>query len=82
MRDRRYTDAQFNQILEILIMFKKCCPETEVSLTETSFLEATAYFQKSGVFESLLAKSEPKSEPKDEPKSEPKDEPKSEVGSP
>jgi len=52
MKDRRYTDAQFNQILEILIMFKKGCPETEVSLTETSYLEATVYFRKS-VFESL-----------------------------
>ena len=62
MRDRRYTDAQFNQILEILIMFKKCCPETSVSLTETSFLEATAYFQKSGVFESLLSTGDPKSD--------------------
>lgn len=62
MKDRRYTDAQFNQILEILILFKNCCPATEVSLTETSFLEATAYFQKSGVFESLLSKGDPKSE--------------------
>ena len=50
---KQYTQNQFEQILEILIHYKKCCPDKEVSLTEKSLHEATEFFMKSGLFESL-----------------------------
>ncbi len=49
MRERHYTQAQFNQILEILIRYKRSCPEKTVYLSETSLQEALAYFMKSGI---------------------------------
>lgn len=47
-----YTDQQFNQILNILIYYKKCCPEKDVYLTEESFKQATGYFMSKGIFDS------------------------------
>ena len=47
----QYTDQQFNQLLEILIQYKKCCPDKEVSLSEKSLKQATEYFMKIGIFE-------------------------------
>ena len=45
-----FTDQQFNHIIEVLIYFKKCCPEKEVFLSEKSFKVATVYFLKQGIF--------------------------------
>ncbi len=47
-----YTDQQFNQILNILIYYKKCCPEKEVYLSEKSLKHATEYFMSQGIFDS------------------------------
>ena len=47
----QYTDQQFNQLLEILIQYKKCCPDKEVSLSEKSLKQATEYFMKIGVLD-------------------------------
>ena len=52
MRDRHYTQEQFNNILDILIRYKRSCPDREVSLTEASLQEALIYFMKTGMFES------------------------------
>ena len=54
MKDRYYTDQQFNHILEVLIQYKKCVPNKDVFLNETSIKEAVDYFMKTGIFESLL----------------------------
>ena len=53
MKDRYYTDQQFNHILEVLIQYKKCVPDKDVFLNETSIKEACDYFMKTGIFESL-----------------------------
>ena len=47
-----YTDQQFNQILNILVYYKKCCPEKEVYLTAKSLKKATEYFMSKGIFDS------------------------------
>ena len=52
MRERHYTQEQFNNILDILIRYKRSCPDREVSLTEASLQEALLYFMKTGLFES------------------------------
>ena len=44
------TQEQFNQVLDILIYYKKCCPEKDVFLTVSSFKEATTYFQSQKIF--------------------------------
>ena len=54
MRERYYTQEQFNNILDILIRYKRSCPEREVSLTENSLQEALVYFMKTGLFENML----------------------------
>ena len=54
MRERYYTQEQFNNILDILIRYKRSCPDREVSLTETSLQEALVYFMKTGLFENML----------------------------
>ena len=54
MKDRYYTDQQFNHILEVLIQYKKCVPNKDVFLNETYIKEAIDYFMKTGIFESLL----------------------------
>lgn len=46
-----YTDQQFNQILNIIIYYKKCCPEKDVYLTEESLKKATKYFMSNGIFD-------------------------------
>ena len=46
-----YSDKQFNYILEVLIYYKKCCPQKDVFLSEKSLKNAIDYFQKSGIFE-------------------------------
>ena len=51
MKDTYYTDTQFNQFIEILIQYKKCCPNKEVSLSEKSLKQATEYFMKIGIFD-------------------------------
>ena len=56
MKDQVYTDTQFNHILDILILYKQCNLETEVCLNESSIKEAIAYFQQTGLFESLQDK--------------------------
>ena len=59
MKGGYYTDAQFNHILEVLILYKKCCPEREVSLSESSIRSAVKHFQSTGMFEALSNLSEP-----------------------
>lgn len=44
------TQEQFNQVLHILLYYKKCCPEKDVFLTVASFKEATTYFQSQEIF--------------------------------
>lgn len=51
MKIDRLTDVQFNHFLEVLIQYKKCNPEKEVSLTEKSIQEAIQFFIRSGLFE-------------------------------
>ena len=51
MRERYYTQEQFNRILDILIRYKRSCPDKDVFLTETSLQEAIVYFVKTGIFE-------------------------------
>ena len=51
MKDTYYTDTQFNQFIEILIQYKKCCPKKDVYISDKSFREATEYFMKTGMFE-------------------------------
>ena len=46
-----YTPQQFNQLLEILIQYKKCSPDKVVTLSEKSLKEATEYFMKNGIFD-------------------------------
>jgi hypothetical protein len=57
MKDRHYTDQQFNHILDVLIQYKKCVPEKDVYLNETSIKEAFEYFMKTGIFERLVGSS-------------------------
>lgn len=54
MRERHYTQEQFNNILDILIRYKRSCPEREVFLSEHSLQEALVYLMKVGMFENLL----------------------------
>ena len=51
----QYTDQQFNQLLEILIQYKKCCPNKDVYLNESSIKEAVSYFMKTGIFQDALS---------------------------
>ena len=51
---QQYTDQQFSHILDVLIQYKKCVPEKDVYLNETSIKEAFAYFMKTGIFERLV----------------------------
>jgi hypothetical protein len=51
MKERQYTDSQFAHILDVLILYKRTCPERDVYLKESSIQEAFAYFIKSGMFE-------------------------------
>jgi hypothetical protein len=51
MKDRQYTDQQFSHILDVLIQYKRCCPEKDVYLNESSIQEAFTYFMKTGIFE-------------------------------
>lgn len=44
------TQSQFEQVIEIIIYYKKCCPEEDVYLTVQSFKKATEYFQKHKMF--------------------------------
>ena len=57
MKGHRYTDQQFNHILEVLIQYKKCVPEKDVYLNEASIKEAFEYFMKTGIFERLAGAS-------------------------
>ena len=57
MKGRHYTDQQFNHILDVLIQYKKCVPEKDVYLNETSIKEAFEYFMKTGIFERLVGAS-------------------------
>jgi len=52
---KQYSDAQFAHIIEVLIQYKKCCPDKDVYLNESSIKEAVAYFMKSGVFQDALS---------------------------
>ena len=44
------TQSQFEQVIEIIIYYKKCCPDEGVYLTVQSFKKATDYFQKHKMF--------------------------------
>jgi len=44
------TQGQFEQVLTLLIYYKKCCPDKDVFLTVRSFKEANDYFQKQKIF--------------------------------
>ena len=44
------TQSQFEQVIEIIIYYKKCCPDECVYLTVQSFKKATDYFQKHKIF--------------------------------
>ena len=54
MKVQQYTDQQFSHILDVLIQYKKCVPEKDVYLNETSIKGAFAYFMKTGIFERLV----------------------------
>jgi len=53
MKIDRLNDVQFNHILEVLINYKRCNPDIDVYLNESSIKEALNYFVKNGLFESL-----------------------------
>ena len=53
MKIDRFTDVQFNHILDVLIYYKKCNPKRDVYLNESSIKEAINYFMKTGMFEGL-----------------------------
>ena len=53
MKIDRLNDIQFNHILEVLIHYKRCNPNIDVYLNESSIKEALNYFVKNGLFESL-----------------------------
>lgn len=53
MKIDRFTDVQFNHILDVLIYYKKCNPKIDVYLNESSIKEAISYFMKTGMFEGL-----------------------------
>ena len=53
MKIEKLNDVQFNHILEVLIYYKKCNPEIDVYLNESSIKESINYFIKSGMFEEL-----------------------------
>jgi hypothetical protein len=53
MKIDRFTDVQFNHILDVLIYYKKCNPKIDVYLNESSIKEAINYFMKTGMFEGL-----------------------------
>ena len=53
MKIDRLNDVQFNHILEVLIHYKRCNPDIDVYLNESSIKEALNYFVKNGLFESL-----------------------------
>jgi hypothetical protein len=55
---QQYTDEQFNHILEVLIYYKKCCPEKDVFLNEKSIKQAFDYFMKTGIFNENFNKEE------------------------
>ena len=57
MKVQQYTDKQFSHILDVLIQYKKCVPEKDVYLNETSIKEAFGYFMKTGIFERLAGAS-------------------------
>jgi len=57
MKGHRYTDQQFNHILDVLIQYKKCVPDKDVYINETSIKEAFEYFIKTGIFERLVGAS-------------------------
>ena len=50
MRERHYTQEQFNNILDILIRYKRSCPDREVSLSESSLQEALLYVMMTFLF--------------------------------
>jgi hypothetical protein len=51
MKVRQYTDQQFAHILEVLILYKRTCPDKDVYLNEVSIKAAFDHFLKSGMFE-------------------------------
>jgi len=55
-RASQYTDQQFSHILDMLILYKRTCPDKPVYLKESSIKEACAHFLKSGMFEGSLGK--------------------------
>jgi hypothetical protein len=55
MKGRQYTDQQFSHILDVLILYKRTCPDKEVYLNEASIKAAFDHFMKSGMFEGAKA---------------------------
>lgn len=53
MKGQQYTDQQFSHILDVLILYKRTCPEKDVYLNDASIREAFDHFMKSGMFEGL-----------------------------
>ena len=51
MDQTKLNDNQFNQFLEILIQYKKICPDRVVTISDKSFKEATEYFIHTGIFD-------------------------------
>ena len=58
MDQTKLNDNQFNQFLEILIQYKKTCPDRVVTISDKSFKEATEYFIHTGIFNENLFKGE------------------------
>ena len=50
----QYTQEQFTHIVDLLIQYKRCVPDKEVSLSEASLKDAVAYFTKFGFFEDMM----------------------------
>lgn len=59
MRGGYYTDTQFNHILDVLILYKKCCPDIDVYLSEASIRSAVKHFQSTGMFDALQSNTTP-----------------------
>ena len=58
MKGQQYTDQQFSHILDVLILYKRTCPDKDVYLNDASIKAAFDHFMKSGLFEGAGAVSD------------------------
>lgn len=55
MKGQQYTDQQFSHILDVLILYKRTCPDKDVYLNNASIKAAFDHFMKSGLFEGAVS---------------------------